>query len=122
MALFLICACDEFMLEPGYLEGKIAIGPLCPVETYPPSPGCVPTSETYKAYPVIVRTSGGGRKIAQLNPSVEGHYKTELDPGDYTVILDIDDNGISRSNLPLEISVTSGQSTFLDINIDTGIR
>ena len=32
----------------GILMGKISIGPLCPVETDPPQPGCLPTADTYK--------------------------------------------------------------------------
>ncbi len=32
--------------EKGFLEGKITIGPLCPVEKFPPDPRCQPTEET----------------------------------------------------------------------------
>src|SRR3989338_915248 len=70
----------------GYLEGKISIGPLCPVETNPPDPGCQPTEETFKAWPVGVYSGFG--KVATLNPDSSGNYKVELSPGKYTVKLE----------------------------------
>ena len=69
--LLLNGGCDKMSSqEAGFLEGKISIGPICPVETDPPDPGCLPTAETYKAYPVAVWTADGGRKIIQINPAV----------------------------------------------------
>lgn len=38
----------------GTLMGKISIGPLCPVETAPPQPGCLPTADTYKTWQLSV--------------------------------------------------------------------
>ena len=108
--------------DPGFLEGIISIAPLCPVETDPPDPGCLPTAETYKAYPVSVWTSNGRRKITQIYPSLDGSYKTELDPGNYLVKLGTVSNGIGNSNLPATVTITSRHETVLDINIDTGIR
>ena len=84
---FLVClssvsGCNKQNVEEaGYLEGKISIGPLCPVETDPPEPGCLPTAETYKAYPVSIYTSNGRRKIEQINPALDGTYRIELIPG-----------------------------------------
>jgi hypothetical protein len=106
----------------GFLEGKISIGPICPVETIPPDPACLPTTETYRAYPVSVWTSSGGRKIAQLNPSLDGSYKTELGIGNYLVVLESGKTGIGSSNLPLNVSIIQETTTTLNISIDTGIR
>lgn len=108
--------------ETGLLQGIISIGPICPVETGPPDPGCLPTAETYKAYPVSIWTSNGRRKIAQINPALDGSYKTELAPGDYLVKLGTDTKGIGGSNLPAEVKITSLNETILNIDIDTGIR
>lgn len=121
--LFLNPGCDKLSTqEEGTLEGKISIGPICPVETDPPSPGCLPTAETYKAYPVSVWSSDGRRKIALLNPSLDGSYKTNLESGKYLIILETEGNKIGSSNLPVEITIISGKVTTLDVNIDTGIR
>ena len=126
--IFLICliffpGCDNKKpLNPGFLKGTISIGPLCPVETIPPSPACQPTAETYKAYPVGVFTPDGSGKIAQINPSIDGTYITELPPGNYLVVLEKAKNGPGGSNLPAEVSITAEDDTVLNINIDTGIR
>ena len=121
--LVLISGCDnKKVLNPGFLEGTISIGPLCPVERVPPDPDCLPTAETYKAYPVSVFTSDGKNKITQLKPSLDGSFFSELPPGNYLVVLEKAQNNISGSNLPVEVSITSQDKTLLNINIDTGIR
>lgn len=123
LAVLFISGCDKRMtLEPGYLEGVISIGPICPVERVPPDPACLPTAETYKAYPVSVFSSDGRRKILQLNPLLDGSFITELAPGNYLVVLDKAQNYIGGSNLPVEVSISTQDKTLLNINIDTGIR
>ena len=121
--LLFISGCDKQVTrEAGVLEGVISIGPICPVERDPPDPGCQPTAETYKAYPVGVWTSNGRRKIAQINPALDGSFRTELAPGNYLVIFENGQNKIGSSNLPVGISILSEDTTLLNINIDTGIR
>lgn len=122
-AILFISGCDKRIAQdPGYLEGVISIGPICPVERVPPDPACLPTAETYKAYPVSVFSSDGRRKILQLNPSLDGSFITELAPGNYLVVLDKAQNYIGGSNLPVEVSISTQDKTLLNINIDTGIR
>ena len=122
-AVLFISGCDKRITQdPGYLEGVISIGPICPVERVPPDPACLPTAETYKAYPVSVFYSDGRRKILQLNPSLDGSFITELAPGNYLVVLDKAQNYIGGSNLPVEVSISTQDKTLLNINIDTGIR
>ena len=87
--LLLFSGCNkQINLENGFLEGTISIGPLCPVETDPPSPGCLPTAETYKAYPVYVCTPDGSQKIVLISPALDGLFKTELAHGKYLVLLE----------------------------------
>jgi hypothetical protein len=115
--------CDRlYNEETGFLEGMISIGPICPVETDPPDPGCLPTAETYKAYAVSIWTSDGRKKITRIDPSLDGSYKTELDCGDYLVRLENDQNRPGGSNLPADVSISPQQKTVLNIDIDTGIR
>ena len=121
--LVLISSCDKGKgLSTGWLEGTISIGPICPVEKIPPDPACMPTAETYKAYPVSIYTSDGKTKITRLNPSLDGSFSTELPPGNYLVILETANKYIGGSNLPAEVSIVSKEKTMLSINIDTGIR
>jgi hypothetical protein len=121
--LILMSACDkEKGLNSGWLEGTISIGPICPVEKIPPDPACMPTAETYKAYPVSVYTLNGEIKIAQLNPSLDGSFNTELPPGNYQVVLETANKYVGGSNLPSKVTIVSQEKTILSINIDTGIR
>jgi len=115
--------CDKkYTQDAGFLQGKVSIGPICPVEKYPPDPGCLPTAETYKAYPVGVWTANGEIKVAQINPALDGLYKTPLEPGNYLVILETSRGKFGNSNLPAEVTIFSQENTTLDINVDTGIR
>ena len=122
-AILFVSGCEKSgRNEIGYLEGTISIGPICPVETIPPDPACLPTAATYKAYQVSVFTSDGKTRVAQLNPSLDGSFNVELPAGNYLVALENALNNIGGSNLPVEISITSQDKTLLNINIDTGIR
>lgn len=120
--LFILGCSNQINQGTGFLEGVISIGPICPVERIPPDPGCLPTAETYKAYPVSIWTSDGRKKIVQLNPALDGSYKTELVSGNYLVVLENGKNRIGSSNLPIKVSIIQENKTILNINIDTGIR
>jgi hypothetical protein len=67
-------------------------------------------------------TSDGRRKIAQINPALDGSFTIELVTGNYLVILEDGQNKFGSSNLPVEVSITPQDKTLLNINIDTGIR
>ncbi len=106
----------------GILEGRIDIGPLCPVETNPPDPACEPTEETFRAWSVAIWTQGKTAKIAQLMPDAGGSYMIELPAGSYVADFEGQRPGIGAGSLPATISIRSGEATTLDITIDTGIR
>jgi hypothetical protein len=100
--LLVLPRCDEIQNssgENGFLQGIITIGPICPVESVPPDPACLPTAETYKAYPVSVWTANGKIKIIQINPALDGTYRTELAPGNYKLVLEKEQNIIGGTNL-----------------------
>ena len=120
--LFVFLGCDKNIQVSGFLEGKISIGPLCPVEHDPPDPDCLPTAETYKAYPVGIFSPDGKHKITKVNPALDGTFRIDLDPGKYLVILESEHFRIGSSNLPAEVVIISQNKTILDIDIDTGIR
>ena len=125
MVMFLLLSfqgCEEAKNgENGTINGIISIGPICPVESDPPDPGCLPTADTYKAYPVYIRPLNGSVKTL-INPALDGSFTMELVPGSYYVTLEKQQNGIGSSNLPMEVTVNPGQETNLNIIIDTGIR
>jgi len=114
--------CDsQETVEQGVLEGKISIGPICPVESIPPQPQCLPTAETYKAYAVGIWTVNGSRLLDTLRPDLTGNYRAELEVGPYIVKL-INNQAVGGSNLPAVVTVTESDTTHLNIDIDTGIR
>ena len=121
LAVFLLGSCTPQIQSSGtgFLEGKISIGPLCPVERFPPDPNCQPTEETFKAWPIAVYKEN--TKITSLNPNPDGIFRVELPAGNYVVNLE-KPVGIGGGNLPVTVTINSGEITMLNIDIDTGIR
>ena len=106
--------------ETGTLSGKISIGPICPVESIPPNPACLPTQATYDNWPVYVWSMDKKEKIALLQPLLNGIYTLKLPVGNY--IIDLDKQHIFGKNVPTTLSIKSNETTVFDVNIDTGIR
>ena len=122
-AIFLNWSCDKQQMqtvEMGFLEGKITIGPLCPVESVPPDPACQPTQETYNTWPIVVWTKNKITKVAIIVPELNGGYKIDLPEGTY--FIDLDKQHPFGKNLPATIVIKAYETSLLDINIDTGIR
>ncbi len=103
----------------GVLEGKVSIGPLCPVERNPPDPRCQPTAETYQAWPIAVLHDTV--KVATIVAGKDGTFHVELSPGTYVVDHEKQQH-FGKGTLPTTVTIKSGETTTLDINIDTGIR
>ncbi len=114
------CDNQDKILEQGLLSGTITIGPLCPVETFPPDPNCEPTEATYKAWPIGVWTADKKSKLGQLEPNLDGTYNFELPVG--TFIVDLEIQHLFDTTLPETIEIEADKTVFLDIVIDTGIR
>lgn len=101
----------------GTLAGKITIGPLCPVEP------CGLTQEqidmAYTSRTIIVYASDRSTIITQMSIPPGGNYSIRLSPGTYFVT--IRPGGIG--DYPLQqVSISSGQTTTLNMDVDTGIR
>ena len=104
----------------GFLEGKVTIGPLCPVERIPPDPNCQPTEATYKAWQIAVYTLDKKTKLAQIEPNIGGSYQVGLPAGEYFV--DFEQVHTFGKSLPTTVTITKDETTVLNIDIDTGIR
>lgn len=123
LLVFLSCSSDEKTVAVGYLQGQITISPLCPVVTNPPDPNCQPTAETYETYALAVFTASNNEKVIELNPSLDGQYQVELPIGDYIIDFEVSQNNkIGLNNLPLDVTISEGETTTINIDIDTGIR
>ena len=107
-------------LKYGVISGNITIGPLCPVQTIPPDPNCLPTQETYIAWPIAIWTADKKTKIGLIQPKLDGTYEFELLEGDY--IIDLDKQHFFGSNLPANIKIEADKTIIFNIDIDTGIR
>ncbi len=106
--------------QNGFLQGKINIGPLCPVERIPPDPRCQPTLETYAAWPIAVYSSNQEIKISDIKPDAAGSYKVELPTGTY--IVNFERQTPFARSLPETVIGKKKETTIFNIDIDTGIR
>lgn len=104
----------------GYLEGQVAIGPLQPVQRAGVPPP-TPTSAVCTARGLVVYDVTTGAEVARFPLAPDCSYQVALAPGSYRV--ELDRRGIDFStDLPSTVQITAGQSTRLDLSIDTGIR
>jgi hypothetical protein len=123
VTLAVSCAKQSMVTGNGVLKGTISIGPICPVETIPPQPQCLPTRDTYNNYATAVWTPDKKMKLVVIVPNLDGTYQINLPSGDY--LLDYATartNGIGGSNLPKTFSIADKDTLTLNVSIDTGIR
>ena len=106
----------------GYLEGHAAIGPLQPVERAgQPSPTPAPAVCTARG--LAIYGADGATEVARFALQPDCTYRVALPPGRYVVRLAGPAPGVGGGrNLPATVTIASGQTTRLDLDIDTGIR
>ncbi len=112
--------------------GRMTIGPICPVESTPPTPQCQPTPAMYAAHPVSIYEENPaaacpsigckkGRLVSTLIPDAQGAFNVTLPEAQY--VMDVAQQSIgSVQGAPAEIGIMAGRITTVSINIDTGIR
>jgi len=131
MVLISGCAQQQQSIESknGILQGKVTIGPLCPVE-----PCNLPPERIAKAYEnrkFLIYEQPTKIKIAEVNLDANGYYSVPLKAGTY--IVDITDatgkelpleglRSFLGNVIPKEIEVKVGETVVADFDIDTGIR
>jgi carboxypeptidase family protein len=100
----------------GTLKGRVTRGPLAPVERVG-----IPNSAPVAAARLEITTSTGG-KITTVGSDSDGEYSAQLAPGTYLVTVTWPAGAFNRPNLPATVTIKAGESTHLDIRLDTGIR
>lgn len=115
----------------GFIEGKVTIGPLCPVVSAntvgnPCGYTDAQMNEIYGAYKVVA-TSANLTTKKELTLDKTGIFKFEIPEGDYELAVQKVDGsmiGISgeKSKVISQTKVLKNQTTKFEINIDTGIR
>ena len=123
VTLMFSCTKQSMVNGNGVLKGKISIGPICPVETIPPLPQCLPTRDTYNAYATAVWTSDKKNLLKTIIPNSDGTYQIDLPAGDYVLDYTIPrTNGVGGSTLPTAFSIADKDTLTFNVSIDTGIR
>jgi hypothetical protein len=101
----------------GTIQGKVTIGPFCPVE--PPS-GCPPPPGTYTSRKIILLPGFGNGIFIPLNET--GYFEARVKVGTYEVNLTNCTFLGCENALPMTIAIRPNQVTKIEIEIDTGIR
>ena len=103
----------------GFLEGRLTIGPICPVE--PCNISDDQKKQVYEIRKIQIFTSDGKTLVKELIADYKTEmYRVELPEGKYTV--NVTNAGIPGVFTSKEVTVEPNNTTTLDINIDTGIR
>jgi hypothetical protein len=101
------------------ISGRIVAGPICPVESVPPVPGCAP--RPLRATLRIRRV--GSRPSASVRSADDGRFRVRLYPGTYVVqALAHAGAALPRPPAASRVQVHAGRYTFVTITYDTGIR
>ncbi|MCI0413744.1 hypothetical protein L0222_13205 [bacterium] len=103
----------------GYLQGQVTIGPLCPVETV--DNPCLPDPSLFTSHKLLI-FSADKKLVKEVDIDGSGNYRTDLMPGTYTVDFKPRDIGIPGTFDPPKAEIRQGETTILNIHIDTGIR
>ena len=98
----------------GVLSGSVNIGPLCPVEP------CTEPPDVYSSRELLLSKEGGEPIRVPLES--DGSFEAMIPVGSYTVeVTNCEFLGCSFA-LPLSTEIRDGETTILNVNIDTGIR
>lgn len=99
------------------VSGRLVAGPVCPVETDPPSPECAPRPVGGAA--VLVEVEGGEAVNVVSGP--DGRFQASVAPGNLRVTPQPVE-GLLGTPAPIEVEVPGGSIDLGDIAYDTGIR
>lgn len=104
------------MLMQGTLHGTVTASPVCPVETL--DDVCRPRPLANK----LVQIKGPDGKSITMTTDQQGTFSIQLPPGRY--LLEVQSVSYPmRQRAPLTaVSVVAGQTSEINIPIDTGIR
>ncbi len=102
----------------GVLAGTVTRGPLSGVGGIGASGSSAPVAGAR----IIASRSGGAAEAKSTSTNTAGQYRVFLPSGTYLVTLDRVDNYLFTKDLPASVTVAEGQTTTLNVLLDTGIR
>jgi hypothetical protein len=102
----------------GTLTGDVVAGPTCPVEQA--ENPCPPKAVANREVKILAKS---GQVVATTTTDAQGHFSVALAPGEYVVAVAIVSGQVGmRQTTPGDVTVASGQSAYIKIELDTGIR
>ena len=99
----------------GVLAGSVTIGPLCPIEPCPGSSG-----EVYSSRELVLQQPGG--VLLQVPLRSDGTFEGIVPIGTYAIHLDRCEYLGCQGTFPVSVEIRDGETSTLNIDIDTGIR
>lgn len=110
------CGGDAAGGATGGIQGRVTIGPQCPVaQQGSPCPDA--------PYAATVQIIVDGEVVASGRSGDDGAFRIPVEPGTYTVHgVPLDENGIASAQDVPGVRVTAGAFTHADLSFDSGIR
>lgn len=100
------------------IRGTVVAGPVCPVETVPPDPGCAPRPV---AGAVVLIQDADGSEVVRVEGGADGSFFVQLAPGDYLVVPQPVE-GLLGTAEAQAVTVVEGTAVPIELGYDTGIR
>lgn len=102
------------------IKGKVAVGPICPVEKE--GKPCPVPPEAYTSREIVVYQADGKTEVTRSAINTDGTYLFNLEPGSY--VLDTARKGIgyTSKDLPYNFTLADAETKEFNFSIDTGIR
>lgn len=103
------------------LTGSVTVGPLGPGPIRIDAPTQEVPAEVYTTRGIQILSEDGEQVVQEVKFEADGTYQVAVPPGTYQI--DLIPNGIDRAEgLPIVLTLNPGETTTLDIVIDTGMR
>jgi len=102
----------------GHVEIVAQAGPVCPVETDPPSPDCAPRPVPDA---VMVVTNAAGSEVARGTTAADGTLLLEVPGGELTITPQAVE-GLLGTAAPISVTIAADQTLNVTADYDTGIR
>lgn len=100
------------------VEVTALAGPICPVETDPPSPECAPRPVDAA---LIIVTDVDGTEVGRGTTGADGIVIIDVPPGERTVVPQAVE-GLLGTAEAASVTVADGQAVSITVEYDTGIR
>ena len=117
-ALFFACkSAEEAQPVDSGIEGRVLIGPMCPVvQEGTPCP-----DRPYQAT-IVVWNADRTKKVRTFTTAATGRFRVPLPPGDYYIDPQPPDSGGPPTPIPQTVTVPANRFLQITIEYDSGIR